>query len=130
VGFALPANEVASAVTQVQQHGKITRAFLGVRYVPITPAVQASNHLTVDHGVLVVRGDTPQDLAVTPGSGADKAGIVEGDIILQVDGVNLDDTHSLADAVKNKNVGDTISLVILHKGNQKTISVTLGALPQ
>ncbi len=89
VGFALPINSVKSAIESVEKTGKIIRPYLGVRYVPIDAAMQAANNLSVDYGVLVKQGATASDLAVIPGSPADKAGIVENDIILDVDGVKI-----------------------------------------
>jgi S1-C subfamily serine protease len=82
----------------------------------------------VNYGVLVKAGQNADELAVIPGSPADKAGIVENDIILKVDGVKLDDTNSLADIIRQKKVGDVITLDILHKGVEKTVSVTLEAV--
>ena len=78
-----------------------------------------------DYGVLVQRGETPEDLAVMPGSPADKAGIVENDVILEADGVKLDDTHSLASVIRKHAVGDTMKLKVWHKGQTKEVTVTL-----
>ncbi len=74
-------------------------------------------------------GATAGDLAVVPGSPADKAGIVENDIILEVDGVKIDDKTDFASIIRGKSVGQTINLKILHKGAEKNISVTLEAAP-
>ncbi|HSX24730.1 MAG TPA: trypsin-like peptidase domain-containing protein [Candidatus Andersenbacteria bacterium] len=128
IGFALPANIVKNVVTSVEKTGKISRAYLGVRYSDITPEIQKANNLSVDYGVLVMRGQNPQDLAVIPGSPANKAGIVEGDIILQVDGVKLDSNTSLASLIAKKQPGDSVQLTILSKGQQKTVKVTLEEL--
>lgn len=130
VGFALPANEVSSAVEQVKSGGTISRAFLGVRYTLITPVVRENNKLPVDYGVLIVRGQDQSELAVTPGSPADKAGIVENDIILEADGKKLDEQTSLSSIVAKKKVGDTMTLKLLHKGEEKTVTVTLVNTPQ
>jgi S1-C subfamily serine protease len=54
---------------------------------------------------------------------------VENDIILDVDGVKIDDTNSLSDIIRGKSVGQTITLTILHKGTQKDVKVTLEAAP-
>jgi serine protease Do len=129
VGFALPANTVSNVVDSVKKNGKIVRPFIGVRYIAITPEIQQQNKLPVDHGVLVVRGQNATDLAVVPGSPADKAGIQENDIITEADGVQLDDTHTLASAVQKKNVGDKMQLKVLHKGQEETVTVTLQELP-
>lgn len=128
VGFALPANEVQSVVTSVQKTGKISRAYLGVRYTEITPEIQKANNLSVDYGVLVLRGQNPQDLAVIPGSPANKAGIVEGDIILEADGTKLDSNTSLASLVGKKQPGDSMNLKVLSKGQEKTVTVKLEEL--
>src|SRR3989338_2322596 len=125
IGFALPANIAQSVVTSVQKTGKISRAYLGVRYSNITPEIQQSNNLSVDYGALVLRGQNPQELAVVPGSPANKAGIVEGDIILEADGKKLDSTTSLASFVAKKQPGDSVTLKVLSKGKEKTVTVKL-----
>ncbi|MEI6581238.1 MAG: trypsin-like peptidase domain-containing protein [bacterium] len=127
VGFALPINSIKSSIQSVKSTGKIVRPFLGIRYVQINTEMKDKNNLSVDYGVLVKSGQTASDLAVIPGSSADKAGIVENDIILEIDGIKLNDTNSLASIIRTKNVWDTITLKILHKGTEKTISVVLEA---
>lgn len=127
IGFALPINSVKSAIDSVKLTGKIIRPYLGIRYVSIDAEMKDKNNLSVDYGVLVKSGPTASDLAVIPGSPADKAGIVENDIILEVDGVKLDDKTSLASVIREKSVGQVIKLKILHKGVEKDVSVTLEA---
>lgn len=130
IGFALPVNLVRGVVESVQQTGTIVRPYLGVRYTVITPPLKQANNLPVDHGMLVVRGESAQELAVLPGSPADKAGLAEGDIILEADGKTLDENTSLAAIIRPKQVGDAISLKIFSKGRERIVSVTLEALPQ
>ncbi|MBI2416147.1 MAG: trypsin-like peptidase domain-containing protein [Candidatus Kerfeldbacteria bacterium] len=125
IGFALPANLVQTVVESVKTTGTIVRPYLGVRYIAVTPALQEKNSLTVDYGALVLRGQEPGDLAVIPGSPADKAGIEENDIILEVDGQKLTDEVQLASVVAKKQVGDTLQLKILHDGAEQTVTVTL-----
>lgn len=127
IGFALPVNSVKSAVESVKSTGKIVRPYLGIRYVAINQEMKDKNNLTVDYGVLVKRGTAESDLAVIPGSPADKAGIVENDIILEVDGVKIDDKTNLASLIREKKIGQIINLKILHKGAEKNVSVTLEA---
>jgi len=126
VGFAIPINNVKSVVESVKKHGRIIRPLLGVRYRPITKAMAEANNLSVDYGALVVRGKNPEDLAVVPGGPADKAGIVENDIILEVNGQKIDEKHDLAKEIAQYQPGDKIKLKILHKGKEKTVEVTLG----
>ncbi len=129
IGFALPGNIAKRALDSVRATGRIVRPILGVRYVMIDDALKSKNLLSVDYGALVVRGETSEDLAVIPGSPADKAGLTENDIILEVNNIKLD-THTLASLIRDKNVGDAITLKILHKGEEKTLTVTLEETPQ
>ncbi len=129
VGFALPANDIKKVVESVQKTGKITRAYIGIRYTVITPAIQDANNLDVDYGALVIRGDTPQDLAVIPGSPANKVGIIEGDIILEIDGEKIDAENSLAKHIGDMEPGDSVTLKVLSRGEEKTLTVRLEESP-
>lgn len=129
ISFALPSTTVKSIVDSVKAHGEIVRPYLGLRYVQINDDLKQKNGLSVNYGVLVTRGDTQADLAVIPGSPADKAGVVENDIILEIDGIKLDEGTSLSSIVRQKQVGDTVTLHILHKGTEKDVHVTLEKAP-
>lgn len=118
IGFAIPINEVKPAIEAAKSGKRISRPFLGVRHVQTTT------------GALVVRGNEASELAVTPGSPADKAGIVENDIILEIDGVKLDEKHSLAAQIRRKQVGQSVKLKVLHDGEEREVSATLAELPQ
>lgn len=125
IGFALPASEASRILTDVRDHGKSTRPFLGVRYVQITPAVAKANGLPVDYGALVVPGEERGEVAVIPGSPGDRAGIRENDVLLELDGQKLDAEHSLSFLIRQKRVGDRVRLKILSRGTEKTVEVTL-----
>ncbi len=129
IAFALPANSVKGVVESVKSFGEIVRPYIGVRYIQVNSIIKEKNNLSVDYGALVLRGEKPEDLAVIPGSPADKAGIVENDIILEIDKIKLDDEHSLASLVRKKKVGDTIKLKILHQGKEKFVDVKLEKAP-
>ncbi len=128
IGFAIPINSVKSAITSAEKTGTIKRPALGVRYVPITKEIADLNQLDVNHGALIVRGETPGAVAVLPGGPADKAGLVENDIILAVNGDLVDEQHSLISLISKYAIGDTVSLKILHRGEEKTLSVKLDEL--
>jgi S1-C subfamily serine protease len=70
------------------------------------------------------------DAAIILGSPADKAGIIENDIVLEMDGQKIDQDHDLASMVRAKHVGDMVTLTVLSKGIQKNIKITLEAAPQ
>lgn len=129
IGFSLPANSIKDAIESMKTTGKVVRAFLGVRYIPVDKSLQQKNSLSVDYGALVARGQNADELAVTPGSPADKAGIVENDIILEVNGTKIDDSHSLGYLIRQHKIGETITLHIQHKGKEEDVSVTLEAMP-
>lgn len=128
ISFALPANAVSKVVKMVVEKGEISRPYLGVRYVMIDEELKELNNLPVDYGALVSRGVNRGELAVLPGSPADKASIIENDIILEVDGEKLDGVD-LAKILSKKEVGQVINLKLLHKGEEKNVSLTLEAVP-
>lgn len=127
IGFALPVNSIKGAIESVKATGKIFRPYLGIRYVAINAEIKEKNNLSVDYGILVKAGANPSDLAVIPGSPADKAGIIENDIILEIDGVKLDNKTNVASLIRQKSIGQKINLKIIHKGEEKNVSVTLEA---
>ena len=129
IGFALPINSVKGAINSVKQTGKIVRPYIGIRYIPVTADLKTKNNLTVDYGILVQRGKDASELAVIPGSPADKAGIVENDIILELDGQKIDENQNFMNLIRNKNVGDDITLKILSKGVEKTVYLKLATAP-
>jgi serine protease Do len=125
IGFAIPIRDVRQVVDSVLATGHISRPFLGVRYVMITEAMAESNQLPVDYGALIVRGETQLDLAVVPGSPADIAGIMENDIILELNGEKLTADYPLFLAVRGLAVGDVVKLKMLRKGEEKEVEATL-----
>jgi serine protease Do len=125
IGFAIPINDAKFIIDSIKTSGRVVRPQLGVRYMMITKAVATANQLPVDYGALVIKGDSSDALAVVPGSGADKAGIVENDIILELNGQKLDETNSLAKAIQKFHPGDTITVKVYHKGEQKDLNITL-----
>jgi len=129
IGFALPANVVERIVTSVRETGEIVRPYLGVRYIPVTEALAERNGLSVTSGSLVQRGETREDLAVMPGSPADKAGLQENDIILAVDGEEITADKTLAIILRDKDVDQVVSLTISRAGEEVTLQVTLEKAP-
>ncbi|MEK7228318.1 MAG: trypsin-like peptidase domain-containing protein [Patescibacteria group bacterium] len=127
VGFALPANMVSKIVDSVRATGSITRPYLGVNYVQVTPLVKQQNNLTVDYGILVIKSSSGEGFAVIPNSPAQKAGILENDVILSIDGVELTSDTSFINIIRQKKVGQKVSLLVLRNGGQITLTATLEA---
>jgi len=126
IGFAIPINEMKQSIESVKQNGKIVRPWLGVRYVMLTDDIAKQNNLSITEGALIVRGDTRTDLAVIPGSPADKAGLVENDIILEANGQKINSKNLLANVIGKFKPDDEITLKIWHKGETKEVKVKLG----
>lgn len=125
IGFALPVNVVKKTLDQINEKGKISVPFIGVRYAIITESIQKENNLPFEYGALVVRGEKITDLAVTPASPADKAGIVENDIILEIAGEKITEKKTLSDLVSQHEVGESIAVKVWHKGETKEIQIKL-----
>jgi serine protease Do len=120
VGFAISISS-AQPVIDALRAGKTPQvAFLGVASEPLTS--QAANAAGVNQGAVVAD--------VTGGSGAAKAGIKEGDVIVSIDGNKVHQVEDVASNVRKHRPGDTLSIVIVRDGKQQTVSVTLGERPK
>jgi len=122
IAFAVPADTVKTVVAQLKDKGAVTRGWMGVQIQPVTADIAESLGLKTAEGALVAE---PQ-----PGSPAVKAGILSGDVIVSVNGQPVKDARDLAKRIGAMAPESTVKLVVLRKGEEKTISVTLGALPQ
>lgn len=125
IGFSIPINDAKKSIQDVKEKGRIVIPFLGVRYILVNKTIQEKNNLSVDYGALVIRGEKVGDLAVIPGSAADKAGIQENDIILEIDGERITEDNPLSKIIMKHSVGDKISLKVLHKGEEIELRAVL-----
>jgi len=125
IGFALPIDKAKRGINQVKTIGKIVYPFLGVRYILITEKIKEEKNLPVDYGALIVKGEQGEP-AITLDSAADKAGLKEGDIILELNGEKITFTNSLSKIIQKYNPQDKVVLKILRNKQEKTIEVILG----
>ncbi|TSC92588.1 MAG: Protease Do [Candidatus Berkelbacteria bacterium Licking1014_7] len=125
IGFAIPIDSVKNTIEQVKQFGKIKRPYFGVRYIPITKEIARLNNLKVEYGALVVRGNSHTEVAVMPGSPADKAGVEENDIILEIAGERIDENNSLARIIAKRQVGEEVEVKILRSGKEQVLTAVL-----
>lgn len=123
IGFTLPINRAKKDIKDYNLLGKVVYPFLGVNYVAIDKQVQKDNNLSVSEGAWV-HGSSSQK-AVVAGSPADKAGIKEGDIILEIENVKISSSHALSELIQQRSVGDMLTLKILRNGQTLEIKVTL-----
>jgi len=128
IGFAIPINKAKKAIQSVKTTGKIAVAYLGVRYQIITPTLKEKNNLPVDYGAWIMGDKNKNEPAVVSGSAAEKAGLKEGDIILEVDGKKIDAENTLSSLIQKHSVGDTVVLKIIRGDKIIDIKVILGEI--
>jgi serine protease Do len=121
IAFSIPASTVKSVIAQLKDKGTVSRGWIGVQIQPVTPDIADSLGLKKAEGALVAE---PQ--ANGP---AAKAGIESGDVITAVNGETVKDARELARTIGGFAPGTAVKLDVLHKGQDKTVNLTLGQLP-
>ena len=129
VGFALPINFAKKGLADTKEFGTIKYAFLGVRYVIINASAKQEKNLDVDYGILLSKSAQGGE-AVMKNSPADKAGLKEGDIILEFGGIRVDQKNSLTRLLAGKRVGEKVNLKVLRGKEELNIIVTLDDRPE
>ncbi|MEZ4180519.1 MAG: trypsin-like peptidase domain-containing protein [Candidatus Doudnabacteria bacterium] len=124
VGFAIPANDARAALISYQEHGKIVRPFLGIRYVMLSPAMAQAEDLPRDYGAYIVPSGNGE-ASILSDSPAAQAGLAEGDIILQVESQKLDGDLTLAQELKQYSPGDIVKFTVYKSESQNEIEVTI-----
>lgn len=125
IGFAIPINQAKRSIEQVRESGKIVYPFLGVRYVLLTEQIKNKNNLGSDYGAWLVKGNE-NDPAVEPGSSAEKAGLEENDIILELNNEKITIDNSLSEIIAKYKPGDKVVLRVLRDEQIKIIEAVLG----
>jgi len=121
VGFSIPSNMASRIMGMLVEHGEVQRAWLGVVPVEVDQTMAEALGMDETRGVLMseVRPDTP----------AEKAGLKEGDIVLEVDGNEVNSTSTLRNTISLAGVGTDVKLRVLRDGRGRDLTVTLGQLP-
>jgi serine protease Do len=115
LGFAIPIDDARSVVDSVRKSGRIIRARLGVRYLMLDSYIAEAKGVTSKVGALVAADEAGQS-AIVPGSPADIAGIQEGDIILEINKIKINEFNTLLSVVQRYQPGNRIGLRI-KRGN-------------
>jgi len=120
IGFAIPVNMAKNVISQLKEHGKVVRGWLGVMIQQVTPELAKNFGLERPIGALV--GE------VAPDSPAAAAGIKAGDVILQYRGKEVSQMSMLPAMVAQTPVGSEVKVVLMRDGKEKTVPVTIGAM--
>ena len=123
IGFAISIDKAKRSIEQVKTLGRISYPYMGVRYIILNKEISKARDIEVDYGALIVGDDEP---AVVDGSPAQKAGIKEGDIILEINGEKITEDNSLAKIISKYNPFESLNLKILRDGQEIYLNIILG----
>jgi serine protease Do len=119
IGFAIPSNMATAVAEALIKTGKVTRGWLGMSLQEVTPSLVRSLNLKSSKGALVAE--------VTKGGPADKAGIRQGDVIVDLDGGAVENANELCNRLAATRVGKRVEVVLLRKGERITVQPVVEA---
>ena len=122
IGFAVPSDTAMAVVDQLRQYGETRRGWLGVKIQTVTDDIAETLGVKENTGALIS--------GVTPGGPAAKAGVEAGDVVMKFDGKDVASMRGLPRAVSQTQVGRTVDLEILRKGQKKVLRVVVGRLQE
>jgi serine protease Do len=122
IGFAIPANLARSISHSLEKNGRVVRGWLGVSIQEVTPELAAQFNLDTPKGAVVteVLGNSP----------AEKAGVKRGDVIVALNGQDVENLARLRLLVAAAPVNSRMTLQIVRDGKRRRIDVTIGELPE
>lgn len=115
--FAVPSNNARKVIEDILEYGNVQRGILGIQVGNLNPQIIEKYGINETEGVFVG--------GIEKGSGADKAGIKEGDIIKQLDGYKVTKFADLSGYLGSKRPNDVVDVTVLRNGSEKTLSVKL-----
>lgn len=118
LGFAIPSNKAQAVANQLIEKGFFSYPYLGIRWQWLTPQITSRYSLPVEGGVYVSH--------ITPGSPAENAGLLEGDIITQMGQQVLDERHPFINVLYAYNPGDETNLQVVRGETPIEIKVIFG----
>jgi serine protease Do len=120
IGFAIPSELAVGVIDQLRQFGETRRGWLGVRIQPVTDDIAESLGMNRARGALIA--------GIIEGGPADDGALQAGDVVLSFDGKNIGEMRDLPRIVADTEVGKEVEIVIMRKGEEQTVTVTLGRL--
>ncbi|MDT0688308.1 trypsin-like peptidase domain-containing protein [Salegentibacter sp. F188] len=115
--FAVPSNNARKIVEDIMEFGHVQQGILGIRGGSLTPQVVKELNLEATQGVYVAD--------VSPGSGAENAGIRENDIIRKIDNIQINKFSDLTGYINSKHPNDEVSVTLLRDGREREVKVIL-----
>jgi serine protease Do len=122
IGFAIPINMAKQILNDLIKQGKVVRPWLGISVQDLTPEMMEHFKVKEKEGVLVGQ--------IYPETGAEKAGLVSGDIIKSIDDKTIKNVNELVKEIQKKKVGQKVKLNLIRDGKSTTIEVTLTSMPE
>jgi S1-C subfamily serine protease len=122
IGFAIPINSAKKCTSEMIQEGISVRPWLGIIGLGLTEEVSSYYDLPLERGVLITK--------VTDGSPAQRAGIIMGDIILQIDGADIGNIRDLLMQIHQKKVGEKVRITVFRRGFKQYFEAILSSMPQ
>ena len=130
VGFSIPINDVRGLISQVLKTGKFARPYLGIRYIPLTSDIANGYSLKVQNGAYIAPAVDAAAPSILVGGPADSAGLQERDIIIEIDGNKVDQTHSLTSLLDQHLPGDKVDITFVRGSDTQHVNATLGEVPK
>ncbi|UAB81188.1 trypsin-like peptidase domain-containing protein [Marixanthomonas sp. SCSIO 43207] len=115
--FAVPSNNARKVIEDIMEYGNVQRAILGISGGSLNTKVAEELGIDETQGVYVA--------SVEKGSGADKSGLKQGDVIKKLDGLSVSKFSDLSGYLGSKRPNDVVDVTILRNGREKHIPVTL-----
>ena len=122
IGFAIPSDSAMPVIDQLRQYGEARRGWLGVRIQQVTDNLAESLDLGTAHGALVAGLDDKGP--------AKPAGMQPGDVVVKFDGKDVKEMRDLPRIVADTPVGKEVDVVVVRKGKEQTLKVTIGRLKE
>lgn len=119
IGFAIPINSTLDVISQLKDHNKVLRPYIGISGIDLDDSTAKRYNLVLGVYVKTVQSFSP----------AEKAGLQSGDVIIQADGKDIKTMDELNEIKNSHQIGDTMTLKVNRSGQEKEVTVTLEETP-